>query len=386
MSTISACKASLTEVLTALETTREVDNEAYMDYMQQSKIEDGTVAAEALIHTLHARLEEVCARLEALRSDSHHPKADNELNARVLKKFFASSKFIDGLLYVQFPWKASHPKLLDRKELEAKRRFTKFNFNGQSETLLVFFGLKTRLARKQATIYAYFDLHASLSGLTRHHLCSQLPYNTICTVFAGPLFKEIERNTYVNNVAFGAETHDEAIKKYETAKSVFGDMHMNLRHFVCNSKLVNNSTPQEDRVASSEHTTLLGIVWNYHKDLLSMTIKTLHVPIHSKRTALRAPASKYDPLGLLTPFFSNVEMFVQDRWAKELTWNNALDHSDRQRWSDLLADPKYPLPSVPRLVIPADKTPSCGELCVFGDVRISSMSIRVSYLFQTRYG
>ncbi|XGW22946.1 hypothetical protein V3C99_005297 [Haemonchus contortus] len=36
----------------------EVDNEAYIDYMQQSKIEDATVAAEALIHTLHTDLEE----------------------------------------------------------------------------------------------------------------------------------------------------------------------------------------------------------------------------------------------------------------------------------------------------------------------------------------
>ncbi|XGW18756.1 hypothetical protein V3C99_002953 [Haemonchus contortus] len=182
-----------------------------------------------------------------------------------------------------------------------------------------------------------------------------------------PLSKEIERNTYVDNVAFGAATHDEAIKKYEMAKSVFGDMHMNLRQFVCNSKFVNNAIPKEDRVAGSEHTTLLGIVWNYHRDFLSMTIKTLDVPVHSKRTALRALASTYDPLGLLTPFFSNIKMFVQDLWAKELTWDEPLDPSDRQRWSDILADLKHPLPPVPRLVIPANKTLSSVELCVFGD-------------------
>ncbi|KAK6017232.1 hypothetical protein OSTOST_17279, partial [Ostertagia ostertagi] len=131
MSTISACKANLTKALTALELTKgkipqhlinafitelppstderqlldsrqealrthlsnmraavrilrerqqaflayvsssadqEADNEAYQAYMQESRVEDVAVAAENLIQVLHTNLEEVCARLENLRT------------------------------------------------------------------------------------------------------------------------------------------------------------------------------------------------------------------------------------------------------------------------------------------------------------------------------
>ncbi|XGW22581.1 hypothetical protein V3C99_005081 [Haemonchus contortus] len=435
------------------------------------------------VHATFNADDELARRLWSLDSlgitDSHHPKADDELNARVLKKFFASSKFIDGFLYVQFPWKASHPKLLDNKQLAFCRLVSQYQrlrkhtsaweqyvkaiedhivagfveevdeyvfdnhrvyyiphqavykesssttklrivFDASSKTRgapslndclyqgptllpeLAGILLRTRLyrylliadvekafhqvrlQRSQRDATRFLWLKDPFSPPTRDNLrilrFTRIPFGVNASPFmlaaaiqyylrylCSPLSKEIERNTYVDNVAFGAATHDEAIKKYEMAKSVFGDMHMNLRQFVCNSKFVNNVIPKEDRVAGSEHTTLLGIVWNYHRDFLSMTIKTLDVPVHSKRTALRALASTYDPLGLLTPFFSNIKMFVQDLWAKKLTWDEPLDPSDRQRWSDILADLKHPLPPIPRLVIPANKTLSSVELCVFGD-------------------
>ncbi|KAK6030465.1 hypothetical protein OSTOST_03399, partial [Ostertagia ostertagi] len=66
-------------------TDPENDNAAYMDYMQQSKIEDATVAADNLIHVLHTNLEEACARLERLRStiapnqQQEHDRSQHEL-------------------------------------------------------------------------------------------------------------------------------------------------------------------------------------------------------------------------------------------------------------------------------------------------------------------
>ncbi|XGW34573.1 hypothetical protein V3C99_018479 [Haemonchus contortus] len=130
--------------------------------------------------------------------------------------------------------------------------------------------------------------------------------------FRSSLASEIERNTYVDNVALGAATTKQAVKKYFLAKSVFGDMHMNLRQFVCNSNLVNDTIATEDRVNAGSETMLLGIAWNYHQDTLRMAIKTIDVEVYSKRTALRALGSTYDPLGLLTPFLTNVKIFVQD--------------------------------------------------------------------------
>ncbi|KAK5970151.1 Pao retrotransposon peptidase [Trichostrongylus colubriformis] len=182
-----------------------------------------------------------------------------------------------------------------------------------------------------------------------------------------PLSKEIERNTYVDNVALGAATHKEAIRKYHMVKSAFGDMHMNLREFVCNSNIVNSSIPKQNRVIDANHTTLLGIAWNHHEDTLSMFIKTLNIKVNSKRTALRALASTYDPLGLPTPFFVQMKIFIQDLWTKQLAWDDQLDDIDKQRWLDLIEEIKHPLPAIPRLVIPKSSGSTKVELCVFGD-------------------
>ncbi|KAK5976805.1 hypothetical protein GCK32_014994, partial [Trichostrongylus colubriformis] len=54
---------------------KEADNDAYVEYMQESRVEESIVTAERLIHVLHANLEEACARSEHLRSrPADHPQ------------------------------------------------------------------------------------------------------------------------------------------------------------------------------------------------------------------------------------------------------------------------------------------------------------------------
>ncbi|KAK5972703.1 hypothetical protein GCK32_017308 [Trichostrongylus colubriformis] len=143
-----------------------------------------------------------------------------------------------------------------------------------------------------------------------------------------PLSEKTERNTYVDNVAIRATTYQEAVQNYKTAKSAFGYMYMNIRQFVCNSPAVNAPISKDDRIAASERTSLLGVGRNYHNDLLLMTIKESDVPAGSKRAALHALASKYDPLGLLSPFLSSIKIFVQNLWTKHLAWDDPLDQFD----------------------------------------------------------
>ncbi|VDP10658.1 unnamed protein product [Heligmosomoides polygyrus] len=50
-------------------------------------------------------------------TEDHNPNADTEAQDRILANFINNSKFIDGYLYVQFPWKEAHPKLQDNKQL-----------------------------------------------------------------------------------------------------------------------------------------------------------------------------------------------------------------------------------------------------------------------------
>uniref|UniRef100_A0A0N4X8N9 RNase H domain-containing protein n=1 Tax=Haemonchus placei TaxID=6290 RepID=A0A0N4X8N9_HAEPC len=82
---------------------------------------------------------------------------------------------------------------------------------------------------------------------------------------------------------------------------------------------------------------------------------------------LLARSNVIPTLGLLTPFLTNVKIFVQDLWAKQLAWDDPLDASDRQRWSELREELKSPLPTIPRLVVSRKATSDSSELCVFGD-------------------
>nr|CDJ95855.1 Retrotransposon domain containing protein [Haemonchus contortus] len=426
------------------------------------------------VHTTFDAEEEAAQRLWSLDSlgitDNHDPKADDELNARILNNFYRSSKFIDGFLYVQFPWKSSHPPLADNKQLAYCRLVSQYQrlrrtpsawkqyiaaiedhlragfieevdervvnthrvyyiphqavykesssttklrivfdasskVRGAGPTLLPdLVGIllrirlhrllliadvekafhQIRLQRSQRDVTRFLWLKDPYSPPSQDNLrifrFTRIPFGINASPFMlaaaiqyylrrlrSPLASEIERNTYVDNVALGAETTKQAVQKYYIAKSVFGDMHMNLRQFVCNSNLVNDTISKEDRVNAESETTLLGIAWNYHRDTLRMAVKTVDVEVHSKRTALRALASTYDPLGLLTPFLTNVKIFVQDLWAKQLAWDDPLDASDRQRWSELREELKSPLPTIPRLVFSRKATSVSFELCVFGD-------------------
>ncbi|KIH57626.1 hypothetical protein ANCDUO_12180, partial [Ancylostoma duodenale] len=102
-----------------------------------------------------------------------------------------------------------------------------------------------------------------------------------------PLNKEIEKNTYVDNVLLGASSERQAIKKYHSSKTLFDSMHMNLREFLCNSDTVNHSIEPSDRVKNPSSVKLLGIPWNPQADTILIPFKTSSQNVYSKRTALR---------------------------------------------------------------------------------------------------
>lgn len=54
-------------------------------------------------------------------NEDHQPTADSGLEDRILDKFYTTSQFINGFLYVRFPWKDSHPKMQDNKQLAYSR-------------------------------------------------------------------------------------------------------------------------------------------------------------------------------------------------------------------------------------------------------------------------
>nr|CDJ94195.1 gag protein [Haemonchus contortus] len=54
-------------------------------------------------------------------ADDPHPSFDQEEDSRILRELQDTTVEIDGHLYVQFPWKSSHPRLANNKLLALKR-------------------------------------------------------------------------------------------------------------------------------------------------------------------------------------------------------------------------------------------------------------------------
>ncbi|EYC14861.1 hypothetical protein Y032_0039g49 [Ancylostoma ceylanicum] len=181
-----------------------------------------------------------------------------------------------------------------------------------------------------------------------------------------PLNKEIEKNTYVDNVLLGASSERKAIKKYHSSKTLFDSMHMNLREFLCNSDVVNDSIEPSDRVKNPSSAKLLGIPWNPQADTILIPFKTTSQDVYSKRTALSACSSTFDPLGLLTPFLAPFKIFIQDIWKKGYLWDEPFREEDHQQWQELVQHLKHPLPPLPRFIASSDAAATY-ELAVFGD-------------------
>ncbi|XGW03194.1 hypothetical protein V3C99_014862 [Haemonchus contortus] len=414
-------------------------------------------------------------------NDNPDPSLDQEEDARILQQFQNTVQEIDGLLYVQFPWKISHPRLADNKLLALKRlesqykSFTnkpdlwklyastiqdyldkgiieevdEYHFDDHriyyiphqavvkessaTTRLRVVFDasshykgapslndclypgpsilpdlvgillrsrlhpillisdvekafLQIRLQRSQRDATRFLWLIDPFSPPTSSNLrifrFTRVPFGITASPFllaASILYylrrdpnsllnKEIENNTYVDNILLGATTVEEAIRKYHDSKSLFSSMHMNLRQFHSNSSAVNTAIDVADRLICSSHVPLLGLHWKPIRDTLFVPIKTTNRPAKTKRAALRALASTFDPLGLLSPFLAPLKVFLQDLWTKSYQWDDQLDDEDLARWNQLVQDLEHPIPPTPRCILPL-VSPSelqC-ELCVFTD-------------------
>ncbi|KAL6742508.1 hypothetical protein Aduo_015652 [Ancylostoma duodenale] len=123
-------------------------------------------------------------------------------------------------------------------------------------------------------------------------------------------------------------------------------MHMNLREFLCNSAVVNSAISPSDRIRNASSVKLLGIPWKPDLDTLVIPLKIVHQPVSTKRTALRALSSTFDPLGLLVPFLAPFKVFIQDTWKKKYQWDDPFDKEDLLRWNLLIQDLEDPLPVV----------------------------------------
>ncbi|KAK5969552.1 hypothetical protein GCK32_011694 [Trichostrongylus colubriformis] len=347
-------------------------------------------------------------------ADDYDVSVDSKLESRIIQEFNDTSQFVNGVLYVRFPWKPDHPRLEDNKQLAYCRLMNQFKRLNQTPVawqqyvkviedhitagsveekeeyvfddprvyyiphqavckessattkLRVVFDASSkrkgarslndciyqgptlvpelvgillrarlhpfwliadaekafhqiRLQRSQQDATRSLWLKDTSKPLSADNLriirFTRIPFGVNASPFLlaaaiklyihreqCPVGAEISRNTYVDNVILGASSRSEAPKKYELAKSIFTRMHMNLREFLSNSTYVNSRIASRDRAIDPSSASVLGIRWDFENDTLTIRLKTACAQVNTKRSALRALAATYDPMGLLTPF------------------------------------------------------------------------------------
>ncbi|KIH47507.1 Pao retrotransposon peptidase [Ancylostoma duodenale] len=181
------------------------------------------------------------------------------------------------------------------------------------------------------------------------------------------LREEILANTYVDNVLIGANNVEEYRTKQRLCKETFSRMHMNLRQFMSNSDEVMNNAS-----------------WDPKADTVGVTAKTSSKNVTTKRTALVAFASTFDPLGLLTPLLVKAKIFIQDLWQKNYTWDEPLDGETLREWNIITREITRFTAQVPRFI--GNTSKGSYDLVVFSDAS-QRIFAAVAYLVcRPKYG
>ena len=103
---------------------------------------------------------------------------------------------------------------------------------------------------------------------------------------------------YVDNLIIGSNSVVEALKLYNTSKTLFKEASMNLREWSSNSHQVNQIINFNDR-ASCDPVKVLGRPWNLEYDSIALkrSANILESASPTGRIELKELASVFDPLG-----------------------------------------------------------------------------------------
>ncbi|XP_053406659.1 uncharacterized protein LOC123538298 [Mercenaria mercenaria] len=152
------------------------------------------------------------------------------------------------------------------------------------------------------------------------------------------LAKQLKQNIYMDNVITGVNSVTEAVELYETAKSMFTEMSMNLREWMTNNEEIQSIIPDDDKSAGGI-VKVLGHLWNAENDSIQLKDPKLLKDVKvTKRNILKQLASVFDPLGLCSPLSLRGKILLQQIWSKGYDWDDLLEKKDSDAWVEIRSD------------------------------------------------
>uniref|UniRef100_A0A7I4Y532 Integrase catalytic domain-containing protein n=1 Tax=Haemonchus contortus TaxID=6289 RepID=A0A7I4Y532_HAECO len=149
--------------------------------------------------------------------------------------------------------------------------------------------------------------------------------------------REIKENLYVDNLIIGARSSEETLDKYYISKEIFKGLNMNLREFLSNDGVFNNTIDSKD-LTKATCPKVLGIPWNSISDKIILKGTMTATKIITKRTVSKQLASVFDPLGLMVPVLLPAKVFLQSLWKDEYSWDTPLAHHLQVQWRSIISE------------------------------------------------
>ena len=192
-----------------------------------------------------------------------------------------------------------------------------------------------------------------------------------------PVTEKMKTNIYVDNLATGSDSEDEASTFLERSRLIMSPVGFNLRAWNSNNPTVRASAANQGLQDKDPETKVLGLRWNPNTDALQF--QQWQPPndannIITKREVLRKSSKIYDPLGILTPVTIRAKILIQELWKEGYSWGECLPQELQEKWLTLSKDLQTAIQTeIPRRYFPSSSTwPSSTSLHVFVDASVKA--------------
>ena len=121
---------------------------------------------------------------------------------------------------------------------------------------------------------------------------------------------------------------------YHQSRDIFFAAGFNARQFSSNLREELQKVPEEHREPRSSH-SLLGILWNTENDEFMLKTPKWKGPL-TKRKALSAIATLFDPNGFVAPILLPAKLLQAELWELKSKWDDPAPAAIEEKWNELM--------------------------------------------------
>ena len=169
---------------------------------------------------------------------------------------------------------------------------------------------------------------------------------------SSPYKETLFNQTYVDNIFQTFEKESELEDFFHSARTLFSEAGFNLRAWSSNSDRARQLFSSHSVGVEDTTLKILGMVWNVNNDSMSFAQRSPDSEASTKRKILKALASVFDPLGILSPVSVRGKILLQTLWKGKLSWDQTISDTQQREWDKVASDLSTSLSiSLPRQLV-----------------------------------